>query len=275
MDYLGHIISFEGVAADPSKLQAIQDWPVPHSLTALRGFLGLSGYYRRFVKNYAAIAGPLTDLLKRNAFQWSEQAQSAFEQLKQAMSSLPILGLPNFSESFDVTTDASGTAVGAVLAQQGHPIAFFSKKLCPRMQVASAYDREMFAITAAVKKWRHYLLGRPFKIFTDQQSLRGLMSQIVQTPAQQKWLSKLLGYDFEIFYTPGRSNVVADALSRHPAHSHVIYQARSACRPLLLDQLREFYTSHATGQALIAKQQEGKLSAHLFSVAQDILHYKG
>lgn len=95
VDYLGHIISFEGVAADPSKLQAIQDWPAPHSLTALRGFLGLSGYYRRFVKNYAAIAGPLTDLLKQNAFQWSEQAQSAFEQLKHAMSSLPVLGLPN------------------------------------------------------------------------------------------------------------------------------------------------------------------------------------
>lgn len=101
------------------------------------------------------------------------------------------------------------------------------------------------------------------------------MSQIVQTPAQQKWLSKLLGYDFEIFYTPGRSNVVFDALPLHPAHSHVIYQAMSACRPLLLDQLREFYSSHAAGQALIAKQQEGKLSDHLFSVAQDILHYKG
>ncbi|MCI45965.1 hypothetical protein A2U01_0067205, partial [Trifolium medium] len=93
------------------------------------------------------------------------------------MVSLPVLGIPNFELSFDVTTDASGLAVGAVLSQDNHPLAFFSKKLCPRMQAASAYEREMYAITSAVKKWRHYLLGRRFRIFTDQKSLRGLLTQ--------------------------------------------------------------------------------------------------
>lgn len=169
-------MSQEGVAVDPSKITVIIDWVVPSSLASLRGFLGLTGYYRRFVRNYALIAGPLTDLLKKNNFHWDDLAQKAFEELKKAMTSVPVLVLPNFELIFEVTTDASATAVGAVLSQSGHPIAFFSKKLGPRMQLASAYDREMFAITEAVKKWRQYLLGCHFRIYTDQQSLRNLHS---------------------------------------------------------------------------------------------------
>ena len=152
MDYLGYTISREGVVADPTKLQAIEDWPEPLSVSALRGFLGLSSYYRRFVLNYAALASPLTDLLKKHRFTWSVEAQGAFQALKTAMTTLQVLALPNFDITFDVTTDASGAAIGAVLSQETHPIAFFSQKLCPRMQRASAYDREMATITSAVKK---------------------------------------------------------------------------------------------------------------------------
>lgn len=115
VDYLGHIISKQGVAADPAKLKAIQEWLAPSSVTALSGFLGLSGYYRRFVKDYAAIAGALTDLHKAHSFRWNDKAQHAFQQLKLAMTTLPILGLPDFSLSFDVTTDASGVAIRVVL----------------------------------------------------------------------------------------------------------------------------------------------------------------
>lgn len=147
VDYLGHVISKEGVAVDPSKIAAIIDWAVPTTLAGLRGFLGLTGYYRRFVCNYASIAGPLTELLKKNNFHWDENAHKAFDELKRAMTSLPVLVLPNFDLIFDVTTDASSFAIGAILSQNGHPLAFFSKKLCPCMQLASTYDREMFAIT--------------------------------------------------------------------------------------------------------------------------------
>lgn len=108
-------------------------------------------------------------------------------------------------------TDASGRRIGAILSQQSHPIAFFSQKLSSRMQQASTYHREMFAITQAVSKWRQYLLGRQFTILTDQQSLRNLTTQ--QTPEQQKWLTKLVGYDFWILYRPGKQNTAADALS--------------------------------------------------------------
>lgn len=177
--------------------------PAPKFISALRGFLGLTGYYRRFVLNYAAITSSLTDLLKKNHFTWTDQAQIAFQTLKTAMTTLPVLALPDFTKVFDVTTEASGSAVGAVLSQEKHPIAYFSKKLCTRMQTSSAYEREMYATTSTVKKWRHYLLGRHFRNFTDQKSLRGLVAQNIQTPAQEKWLTKLLGFDYEILYTPG------------------------------------------------------------------------
>lgn len=152
-----------------------------------------------------------------------------------------------------MTTDASGVVVGAVLSQDMHPIAFFSQKLCPQMQLASAYEREMFAITTAVKKWRHYLLGHHFRIFTDQKSLKGLLSQVIQTPAQHKWLTKLLGFDYEIIYTPGKSNVVADALSRVIEPPEAIFSAIFECQSLIGDQLRTFYLNHPMGQALFQK----------------------
>lgn len=276
VDYLGHIISAKGVAVDPSKIEAMVAWPAPKTLTALRGFLGLTGYYRRFVRNYAAIAAPLSDLLKKSAFSWSTDSQQPFEELKQVMVSLPILALPNFLQEFEVTTDASGTAIGAVLSQGAQPLAFFSKKLCPQMQAASAYDREMLAITEAVKKWRQYLLGRHFRIFTDHMSLKNLLSQTIQTLAQQKWLTKLLGYDFEILYKPGKENVVADALSRITSDDPPVYTAISTCQPLLLTQLQEFYQLHEGGKLLFEKlTSTNRQTPSPFTRQQGIVFYKG
>ncbi|KAL4580133.1 hypothetical protein LXL04_016314 [Taraxacum kok-saghyz] len=191
--YMGHIISATGVRAEPDKLDTIQRWPAPKSLTSLHAFLGLTGYYRRFVQHYATIAAPLTDLLKYKACLSTPQANTEFLSLKSAMSSLIQLALPDFSTTFDVTTDASRTTIGAVLSQHDKPIVFFSKKLNNRMQNASTYVRELYAITEAVKKWRQYLLGCQFRIFTDQRSLKHLLTQVVQTPEQQKWATKLLG----------------------------------------------------------------------------------
>ncbi|GJU37589.1 reverse transcriptase [Tanacetum coccineum] len=112
----------------------------------------------------------------------------------------PILTLPDFSKAFIIQTDAPSSGIGAILLQGGHPIAYFSKQMSPRLQQASTYVREMFAITKAVKCWRQYLLGRPFHIETNHQSLRSLVNQTIQTPEQYKWLSKLLGYDFTITF---------------------------------------------------------------------------
>lgn len=133
------------------------------------------------------------------------------------MTSTPVLALPNFNEPFVVETDASGTAMGAVLNQQGHPLAFFSKNFNPRLLNESTYVRELHAITSEVRKWRQYLLGSPSTIFTDHKSLRELMTQVIQTPEQHYYLSKLLGFNYTIQYKAGATNVVADALSRRPA----------------------------------------------------------
>ncbi|XP_061337226.1 uncharacterized protein LOC133284249 [Gastrolobium bilobum] len=214
VEYLGHLVSGMGVKADPRKIAAMQQWPHPKTIKQLRGFIGLTGYYRRFIRQYAAIASPLTDMLKKDSFLWTEEASKAFEALKVAMTETPVLTLPDFSSPFVVETDASSLGIGAVLQQNNHPIAFFSKKLGPRMRVASTYVRELYALTEAVKKWRHYLLGARFIIRTYHRSLKELLTQTVQTVEQQKYACKLMGYDFSIEYKPGATNVVADSLSR-------------------------------------------------------------
>ncbi|XP_061373527.1 uncharacterized protein LOC133315866 [Gastrolobium bilobum] len=198
IDYLGHLVSGDGVKADPKKISAMMDWPKPKNVKQLRGFIGLTGYYRRFICHYATLAAPLTELLKSESFKWTEEADKAFQLLKETMTSTPVLILPDFSLPFMVETDASSIGIGAVLLQNNRPISFFSKKLGPRMQLASTYVRELFAVTEAVKKWRHYLLGSKFVIKTDHRSLKELLSQTVQTLEQQRYACKLMGYDFVI-----------------------------------------------------------------------------
>lgn len=172
VEYLGHIITSEGVSTDPSKVTAVADWPEPSTPTQLRGFLGLCGYYRRFVKNFGMIARPLHDVLRKDSFCWTESQTKAFQELKQAMISAPVLALPNFSETFVLETDASGLGIGAVMMQNGRPLAYYSSTLCPRNAALSTYEKEALAIIAALKRWRHYFLGNDLIIRTDHQSLK-------------------------------------------------------------------------------------------------------
>jgi hypothetical protein len=213
MDYLGHVISEEGVKADPTKIGAMKSWPNPRTPKALRGFLGLTGYYRKFAKGYGGVAAPLTALLKKNSFVWSEKAEAAFRHLKELMSTPPVLGLPDFTKKFIIECDASGAGIGAVLMQNGRPLAYLSQALKGKSLFLSTYEKELLSLVMAVQKWRHYLLGQSFVVRTDQQALKYLWEQRVGTPAQQKWVSKLLGYDFMVEYKRGRENKAGDALS--------------------------------------------------------------
>uniref|UniRef100_A0A2N9J200 Integrase catalytic domain-containing protein n=1 Tax=Fagus sylvatica TaxID=28930 RepID=A0A2N9J200_FAGSY len=214
VEYLGHVISGRGVQTDPKKIAAMVNWPKPQTLKALRGFLGLTGYYRKFIRGYGQIASPLTELLRKDAFKWSEKAEMAFERLKEACSQPPCLALPDFSKTFVVECDASGYGIGAVLMQEGRPLAFYSQALKGKALFLSTYEKELMALVLSVKKWRPYLFGQNFVIKTDQQSLKHLLEQRIGTPMQQKWISKLLGYHFVVEFKRGKENLVADALSR-------------------------------------------------------------
>ena len=153
VEYLGHIVSHEGVKVDPSKIKAIKEWKIPTSIKHLQGFIGLTGYYRKFVKNYGRIAAPLTTLLKRDAFSWSQTATKAFEHLKDIMFQAPVLATPDFRKTFIVECDASGNKIGAVLMQDERPVAFESHPIKEKLLQKSIYEKEMLAILHALKKW--------------------------------------------------------------------------------------------------------------------------
>lgn len=212
--YLGHVISREGVKVDQTKIEAVTTWPRPSTVRAVRGFLGLSGYYRKFIQDYGVIAAPLTQLLKKAGFHWSEEAENAFISLKKSLSESPVLALPDFTKSFIIECDASGSGIGAVLLQQDHPIAFFSRQLAERHHKLVAYERELIGLAKAVIHWRPYLWGRQFLIRTDHYSLKFLLEQRLSTSPQIHWISKLLGYDFGVEFRSGKTNKAADALSR-------------------------------------------------------------
>lgn len=154
VEYLGHIISKEGLQTNPSKLEAVTAWSKPGTAKALRGFLGLAGYYKRFIKSYGEISKPLTDLLKKDAFVWTEKADVAFEQFKFALCQSPVLALPNFQKEFTIEANASYKGIGAVLLQERRPIAFFSKVFGEKHLGMSIYEKEYLSIINAVEKWR-------------------------------------------------------------------------------------------------------------------------
>jgi hypothetical protein len=179
---LGHVISAEGVSTNPEKIVEIQSWPTPEHLKHLRSFLGLAGYYRKFVRNFGVICKLMTKLLKKNTmFISTSLHQQAFSALKYALVEAPVLALPDFTKQFQVETDASDVGVGLVLMQQGHPMAFISKALGPRTKGLSTYEKEYLAILIDVDQWRSYLQPAEFLILTDRRSMSFLAEKRLHT----------------------------------------------------------------------------------------------
>jgi hypothetical protein len=171
--FLGHIITDEGIKVDPSKISEILNWKQPTDVSKIRSFLGLAGYYRRFIKGFSKIVKPLTSLLEKGKeFKWDEACQKCFEELKEKLTTAPVLVMSDIHKGFDVYFDASHLGLGFVLMQEGKVIAYASRKLRKHEDNYPTHDLELAAVVHALKIWRHYMIGNKCKIFTDHKSLK-------------------------------------------------------------------------------------------------------
>ena len=218
--FLDHIISKEGIKVDTSKIQTVESFPVPTNQTAVKSFLGLTGYYRRFVKGYAKIASPLTCLnrllTKDTPFKWTSDCQKSFETLKTA---LIVLGYPNFNKSFILSCDASGSAIGYILSQKGddnkeHVIGYGGRALTPTEKHYTVTEQELLALVSAVQYFHIYLINQKFVVYTDHKALSWLKTMKHTNSRLIRWALKLQAYNFEVIHRPGKRNQHCDALSR-------------------------------------------------------------
>ncbi|KAK1666956.1 hypothetical protein QYE76_055115, partial [Lolium multiflorum] len=201
--FLGHILSAGGIAVDPAKIKTVEEWKTPTTQTEVRAFLGLAGYYRRFVEGFSSIARPMTQLLKKDKkFEWTDKCESSFQQLKTRLTTAPILIMPDITKPFDVYCDASKIGLGCVLMQEGKVISYLSRQLKQHEQNYPTHDLELAAVVLALKVWRHYVMGNRCEIYSDHKSLKYIFTQKELNMRQRRWLELIKDYDMEIHYHP-------------------------------------------------------------------------
>jgi hypothetical protein len=224
--FLGHIISNGGISVDPAKVKEIVAWSIPTTVTDIRSFLGLVGYYRRFIEGFSKIAKPMTSLMENGReFELDEKCQDSFDQLKMRLMSPPVLVMTDLQKGFDIYCDACGQGLGCVLMQEGHVIAYAFRQLRKHELNYPTHDLELAAIVHALKISRHYIMGTKCKVYTDHKSLKYIFIQKDFNLRQRRWLELIKDYDLEIHYHPGKANLVADALSRKE-HVHSAFVAQ-------------------------------------------------
>ncbi|GBG62393.1 hypothetical protein CBR_g30346 [Chara braunii] len=229
LEYLGHFITPEDISPLSDKIQAIQEWPEPRNVTDVRSFLGLAGYYQRFIKGYSKIAAHLTKLqCEDRPFDFGEEARKSFLTLKAALLSAKVLRIYDPLLPTPVTTDASSYGIGAVLEQHDgvgwHPVEYFSKKVLVKHSIDDAHKKELLAFVHALKRWRHFLLGRSqFRWVTDNNPLVFYKTQDTVNSTIARWMAFIDQFDFFPDHIPGKSNHFADALSRRPDHCTAVY----------------------------------------------------
>ncbi|GKV35907.1 hypothetical protein SLEP1_g44109 [Rubroshorea leprosula] len=213
--FLGHVVTKDGISVDPQEIEAVVDWKRPNSVVEVCSFLGLAGYYRRFVGDLSRIALPMTRLIRKDTkFELTLECEKSFLTLKKKLVTVPILALPINEEGFTIYSDASKKGLGCVLKQKDKIIAYASQQLKPYEENYPTHDLELVAVIFALKIWRHYLYGETCEIFTDHKSLKYIFTQKELNMRQRRWLELLKDYDLTISYHPGKANKVADALSR-------------------------------------------------------------
>jgi hypothetical protein len=275
--YLGHIISKDGITMDPEKIEAIREWSTPKNVTEVRSFMGLAGYYKRFIEGFSKIAHPITSLQRKGVkFQWTLDCEKNFQHLKQLLTSNLILRIVDPNEDFIVCTNACKEGLSGVLSQNGFVICYESRKLKEHERNYATHDLELAAILHALRKWRHYLMGKRFEMRTDHNGLKYLFDQPTLNARQSRWLEFLSEYDFDINHIKGKENKVANALSKrvHEVHATtiIIYQS------YLKHRIIETAKSDLQYKDLVAKLQQGKLQHKIEEYKLDkdeILMYRG
>nr|KYP39906.1 Retrovirus-related Pol polyprotein from transposon 17.6 [Cajanus cajan] len=203
--FLGHVISVEGIAVDPAKVESVLQWERLRTVTDIQSFVGLAGYYRRFIEGFSKIVAPLTQLTrKEQPFIWTDACERSFEELKRRLTTSPVLVLPDSGEPFDVYCDASHQGLGCVLMQHGKVVAYASRQLKNHERNYPTHDLELAAVVFALKIWRHYLYGARFSVFSDHKSLKYLFDQKELNMRQRRWMEFLKDYDFQLMYHPDR-----------------------------------------------------------------------
>jgi hypothetical protein len=242
--YLGHVLSKEGVAVDPDKIRSIMEWPTPKDVSDIRSFMGLAGYYRRFVKGFSKIGCPITTLQKKGTkFTWTQKCEERFQTLKHLLTHTPILKIVDPEADFLMCTNAYKEGLEGVLMQGGSVFCYESRKLNEHEVNYVTHDLELAAIVHALKMWRHYLLGRKFLLMTDHYGLRYLFDQPKLNARQARWMALLSEFDFEIKHIKGKENKVVNALSRSMKTIHLA--AVSTCETNVKERFRnaqETYT---------------------------------
>jgi hypothetical protein len=219
VSFLGHVISKGGIDVDLSKVDVVLQWESPKSVFEVRSFLGLSGYYRRFIEGFSKLALPLTQLTRKGqAYVCDAKCEKSFQELKRRLTSALVLIFPNLKESFVVYYDASKMGLGGVLMQNRQVVAYASRQLKVHEKNFPTHDLELAAVVYVLKIWRHYLYGSKFEVFSDHESLKYLFDQKELNMRQKRWLEYLKDFDFQLSYHPGKANVVVDALSRKSLH---------------------------------------------------------
>ena len=272
--FLGHIVSEKGVEPDPENVEGILQVPPPKNLKEVRRFLGMTGFYRKAIEKYAAIASPLTHLTRKDVdFEWSEKCQEAFEELKLKLATAPVLCKVDFNLEFELHTDASGVAAGAALHQRHpdgtlRPLGFFSKKFRPVEMRYSTTDREALGIVLACRFFHHFLWGSKVTIKTDHRSLVSVFKRKTKSPRMTRWSLEMREYDFKIEYQEGRANVVADQLSRYVRVVRIEPQSKELEKQV--EKLKASFAEIAVQQ----DQEERWKSLKLFLNGGEIPKYK-
>ena len=286
VSFLGHIVSKEGIRVDPKKIEVVVEWKPPRNVTEVRSFLGLAGYYRRFVKGFSMITAPMTKLRQKNVkFEWGEECQRIFDKLKAFLTEAPVLTQPTCGKEYVIFSDASLNGLGCVLMQEGKVVAYASRQLKPHEKNYPTHDLELAAILFALKIWRHYLYGEKCFIYTDHKSLKYLPSQRELNLRQRRWMELIKDYDCVIDYHPGKANVVANALSRKTMQTLRTLNAHLSltdegtvlteliARPSLLNRVLEAQRKDEKIAVIVSQIGNGKEIE--FTINEDgVLYYK-